>query len=344
VGLVAITTPGCTVRVRAGGIAVERRGVVLQSLRPHTIRELQLHGSTELTAAARKLLLKEGVDVVFLDGWGGLVGRLVPPESPRGERRLAWYRLVCDPQRRLCVARSIVDGKIRNQRAVLQRRQRSLKRLPIADALAAMRALLPRAAGAGSLDVLRGFEGAAARWYFGAFGEAVSNEAFTFSGRSRRPPRDPINACLSYGYALLVARCQRAVERAGLDVYAGCFHEAGRGAPALALDLAEEARPVVDGLVLSLMNRRQLGPEDFRVPTAEELGAEAEVGEGAVYLGPVARDILLRAFDHRLRDLERHPLREDRWALGELLVEQARQLARVAEGEQEQYRPLLLRG
>lgn len=342
--LVAVTDPRGRVVVRGGGLCVEKEGNVLHPLRTHDISELHLHGNVELSAPARNLLLQEGIDVVFFTAAGNYRGRMVAAESRQGARRLAQYQLVTDAPRRLALARSIVAGKVHNQRAVLLPRQRRLKDETIGDSLAAMRGLTARILGAPDLDHLRGIEGLAAKHYFAAFARSVQNSGFRFDGRNRRPPRDPINACLSFGYTLLVTRVEQAVRSAGLDPYLGCLHEAGRGAPVLALDLVEEVRPVIDALVLTLVNRKQLAPEDFRVPPPEELGANAEVSEQAVYLGPVARAILIRALEARLNEPTRHPLRDDLWPLRQLLVEQALQITRIVEGDAATYQPLVLGG
>ena len=341
--VVALLAPGLQLTAHAGALRVLEGRHLVQTLRPHQITEVQLHGGAHLTAGARRLLLREGVDVVYFDGHGTYLGRLSSATSRAGDRRLAQLRAVLDPARRLRLATAVVAGKIANQRAVLLSRQRRLRDEELGDALVRMRALVGRAGEVGDLDELRGVEGLAARVYFGGLGRALRNAAFRFEGRNRRPPRDPVNACLSFGYALLVSRVERAVWRAGLDPYVGFLHEATRGAPALALDLAEELRPAVDGAVLSLLNRRQLTPEDFRTPTAEELGESAELGDRAVYLGDIARKVLLAAWEQRLAEREAHPRTGEEWTLEALLLEQARQVARVVQGDQDVYVPLSLR-
>lgn len=322
---------------RGGGLVVERRGASVSSVQTHHLREVHLYGAADVSAAARNALLREGIDVVYLTLDGRYRGRLVAAEGKNGALRLAQYGLVADRVRRLTLAKQLVEGKIANQQELLQRRQRRLRDERIADAMVALRDLRARSADAADLDVLRGFEGMAARWFFEAFGKALRHPELTFEGRNRRPPRDPVNACLSYGYTLLVVRVEQAVRAVGLDVYLGALHEAGRGAPALALDLAEEARPVVDDLVLTLLNRRQLSADDFRRPPEEEVGPDME---DAVYLGKVGRTILMRAWEQRLREREAHPITGERWPLLALFQEQARQVARVCQGEADVYRPV----
>ncbi len=341
--LVALVGARTRLVVRGEALHVEKDGALVTPVATHEIDAVHVYGRADLSAEARNLLLREGIDVVFLTLDGRYRGRLVSVESRQGDRRLAQYRLIDDPVRRLHFAARVVAGKIANQRAVLLRRQERLRDEAVADTLAALRGLAERALEARSVEALRGVEGFAANRYFDAFGRVLGNPLFTFTTRTRYPPRDPVNAMLSYGYALLLVRVDAAVRAAGLDAHLGVLHEPNRGAPALALDLMEELRPAVDGVVLSLLNLRQIQPDDFRAPEPEELGERAELADGAVFLAATGRAILLRAWERRLDEPGLHPLRESRWPLRDLLVEQARQAARLFEGEADLWRPIALR-
>ena len=341
--ILALMQDDVRLEVRAGAIVVRQNDVEVQVLQPHEVTEIQVHGGAHISAAMRRLLLREGIDVVFLSRNGRYEGRLTSTTSRIGARRIAQYRLAADPARALAMAREIVASKVDNQRTLLQARQAFLKKEEIGDALAAMRSSLARTRLATDLDSLRGLEGMAARHYFQGFGACITNTLFTFTGRNRRPPRDPVNACLSFGYALLLSQVEAALLAASVDPFVGCLHSALRGAPALALDLTEEFRPWVDGTVLTLVNRRQISPEDFRRPEPE-VGSEPKEGEEsapvqAVLLGTVGRSILLRAWESRLDDRFPHPIRGDQWSLRALIREQAQQAARVFEGEAEGWKP-----
>lgn len=339
--LLALTHNAARLRVRGGALEVEESGVVTHTLQPHLLREVHLYGGADLSQDARNLCLREDIDVVFLTADGRVRGRLVGPASRWGERRLAQLAATLDPARRLALARSFVQGKVHNQRVVLLARQQHLRLEALADCLAALRGSLRTVERAETLDALRGAEGLAARWYFGGLSQALTAPGIVFNGRNRQPPRDPFNAALSFGYALLQARAERAVLTAGLDLHVGLLHEATQGAPALALDLMEELRPAVDRLVLTLFNRRQLAEDDFREPLEDELeGVLLPPGERAVYLADTGRTILLRAWEAELDRPALHPTREDRWPLRELLLQQAQQLTRVLMGEAPAYRPI----
>ena len=324
--------PDAELGVESGVLVVRRQGKTLRSLPLHEVEEIHVHGGADLTVSARNLLLSRGIDTLFLTMDGRYRGRLLSGESRMGDRRIRQYRAVTDPARRQPVATAIVAGKVHNQRALLLARQRVHASEAVAGALAAMRSLLGRLESPQPVEVAMGLEGQAAALYFGVFGEVIRNDRFSWTGRNRRPPKDPVNACLSYGYTLLFARAEAAIRQSGLDVYLGMLHESGRNKAALALDLAEEFRPMIDNLVLTLLNRQHLCPEDFGPPDADLLADAPELPtEGAVYLSRVGRSILLRAWTRRLAERSPHPTLEGDWSVAGLIRSQAQALCRSIE-------------
>lgn len=341
-GVMLLLDPRVGVFVRGGVLVAMQGDAVLAQVRPGEVDELHVHTLSDISGAARQKLMLEGVSVLFFDGHGRFTGGLYPTSALYGPRLLAQLRFVAAPAASLALAKSIVAGKISNQRAVMLRRQRRLRDPAIADDLAAMRYMTGRADAMTTMDALRGVEGMGAARYFSAFAKVVQHPTFTFPGRRRRPPTDPINAMLSFGYAVLVSKVTRAVWEAGLHPDLGVLHEASVGRASLALDLAEELRPVVDQVVLRLVNRRQVSADDFRVPEEHELSGEIPSDAMPIWLGKVAKEILIRALEDRLDEPMSHPLRGDSWSLRPLLREQALQVARIVEGRQETYKPISL--
>lgn len=326
--LLAISEQDAELSARGGALVILVRGLPVRSIPAHEVTEVQLYGRADLTASGRNFLLARGIDVAFFTLDGRYRGRLLGQESLWGERRLAQYRLLSDRRQRVQLAGQMIAGKLLNQYQILLNRQRSLQDEALADVLALLRGLAGRVREEeADLDRLRGLEGVAAARYFGVFDKLLLNSGFRWNGRNRRPPRDPINACLSFGYTLLVSRTDAALRATGLDPALGLLHESIRGRPSLALDLAEEFRPMVDNLVLTLINRRQLGPEDFSpAPEGKDVDEEGEIQEGAVYLGEVGRKILLRAWALRLSERSPHPTRDEEWTIEGLIRAQAQAL------------------
>ncbi len=350
-GVLALMEQGLSVDVDGELLLVTREGKRIERVRPHEISEVQIFGSVALTPSAVSALLLRGVDVVFLSRRGRYRGRLTGRSSKNIELRVRQFERLTDPEFALAVARSVVAGKVANQRNLLLRAQREHRREDLADAIGGLRLALEQTRIVSSLDALRGVEGRAAALYFGVLGACLRNPAFSFSRRSRRPPRDPVNAVLSFGYTLLGTAMESMVLRGGLDPMLGAFHRPDYGRPSLMLDLIEEFRPiVVDGLMLRLINRRELVPEDFEsgLEEAEAVWARErdemeEAGAPGVWLSDTGRRVFFRAWGRRMREMMIYPPRGARLALEEIMSQQVYHFARVLRGEEEGYRPFVPR-
>ena len=272
---VVVTEQGATVRAEGKFLVVETSGQVIKRIRTHDVDQLVLMGSVTLSAGAVALVARTEIDTVFLTAKGNFRARLVTRTSKNVPlRQRQWERAWEEPFVRDFV-RAVVVGKLTYQRQILLRAQRDQKDPAMAEALARMRILMEQAKRGDDVGVLRGYEGAGAALYFGCFGKLVRNPNFSFHGRNRRPPRDPINAALSFVYALLLNTVETEVLRCGLDPYRGFFHEPAHGRPSLVLDLMEELRPTIDLFVLRLVNRRQLGPSDFEYKSSTDRSVES---------------------------------------------------------------------
>ena len=283
---------------------------------------------------------QDGRSVVWLSRSGRFMGRLAGPTTGNVLLRRAQHEVMWEVGRCLGVARCVVAGKLQNTRAVLMRAAREAK--DGGDEARLRAAAVVHAEGIVSceraVDIaqLRGIEGFAAKAYFGAFGGMirVNREEFGFVGRSKRPPRDGINALLSFAYTLLANECVSACEGVGLDPQMGFSHVLRPGRPSLALDLMEELRSVVaDRLVLNLVNRGQIKPGDF-----------VERPGGGVILTDDARKNFLMAYQKRKEEEVLHPIVGSKVPLGLLCHVQARLLARHLRGDVDCYAPFILRG
>ncbi|RMF71110.1 MAG: CRISPR-associated endonuclease Cas1 [Acidobacteria bacterium] len=351
----AIEEQNARLALRNEIFTVEKSGAVLAQVRAAEVSQVALFGSVELTPAARALLLRRGIDTVFLTVGGRYRGRLVGPAHGAVGVRIGQYRRLMQVEDSLTAARECVRGKIVNQRRLMLRAQNRRPDPARAGTIVRMDAVRRAVERAREIDEVRGLEGAASALYFQAFGGLLINPEFTFTDRNRRPPRDPVNAMLSFCYALLLSLVEGAVYRAGLDPHFGALHAPRHGVPALALDLMEEFRPVaVDSLVVELVNRGSVGPADFaRLPTgpeaeellADEVGGPPESrdapppkGPPGVHLAETGRRIVLRAFYARMRRRAYHPGRDQRLSLSQIIVEQAYAFARWCEGRSPAYR------
>ncbi|ARJ69742.1 type I-C CRISPR-associated endonuclease Cas1c [Paracoccus contaminans] len=279
---------------------------------------------------------ERGITIVLLDRAGRFQARVEGPVSGNVLLRRAQYRLSDAPED---VVRSLVMGKIANQRAVIRRTLRDYgtemdeaMRSALDAASDRMAMILRRVQLSDrSVDLMRGSEGEAATLYFGVFDRLVRSPdpELRWTARSRRPPLDPLNALLSFLYTLLTHDCRSACEAVGLDPAVGFLHRDRPGRPSLALDLMEELRaPLADRLALSLVNRRQLRAADFR-----------RMDGGAVLLTDEARRTVLTAWQERKKEERLHPFLQEKAPFGLVPYLQGQLLSRHLRGDLDAYPP-----
>ena len=261
--------------------------------------------------------------------FGGWFRGMTRGFSKNVELRIAQHRIAADPEASLSIARAMIHGKISNQRTLLRRNGGP----EVAEAVEEMRRLRELVSRCGSAESLLGLEGAAARTYFAHFPRMLKASAedgtasFDFRTRNRRPPRDPVNALLSYAYALLAKDLSLAVEVIGFDPFLGFFHRPRYGRPALALDLAEEFRPIIaDSVVISAINNGEVRPSDFII-RAEGCSLTSD-----------GRKRFIGAYERRMDTLVQHPRFDYSLGYRRVLEVQARLLARHVLGELPSYR------
>ena len=327
-----VQTQGTYLRLEGETLRVEVETELRLQIPLHHLGALVVFGNVLVSPFLLKRCAEDGRAVVWLSRGGRFVGRLAGPVSGNVLLRAAQHAALADGDRTAAVARDVVVGKIRAQRAVLMRAARDAD-LEDEAAIRAAAEKLARAQAAAKVapdvDAVRGEEGQAAAVYFEVFPRLVRAPDMPFEGRNRRPPRDAMNALLSFLYTLIRGDCVAALESVGLDPQVGFLHVLRPGRPALALDLMEEFRPsVADRLALALVNRRQLTPAHF----------EPRPG-GAVYLNEEGRRAVLTAYQERKQKTRAHRLFKEPVPWGLLPFVQARLLARHLRGDLPRYPP-----
>lgn len=254
-----------TVLRKSGSLLILMRGAEkLAEIPLEGLEQLVLTGYTSLTGSVLDTLIRNRVETVLVTPRGRFRARLLVDEHKHVQRRRAQYLQLSRPEVAVRLARSLVRGKLRNSARFLALRGSQYGDESLRTASARIRALGAMVENAHDLDVLRGIEGQGGALYFRAFPRLIRAEGFPFDGRSRRPPLDPVNALLSFVYTLLTLEVLNGVKIAGLDPYLGSLHDIEYGRPSLACDLVEEWRAFLgDRLVLSLINRQVIQPEDF---------------------------------------------------------------------------------
>lgn len=296
------------------------------SVRLLDVSQVNLFGNVQVSTQALRQLFVRDIPVLYFSGGGWLEG--LSQGLPSKHVQLRIRQVAAVGHGGLPAARMLVRGKIRNCRVLLRRNARTDVTAPVAE----LGELSARAAAAGSVASLLGVEGAAARTYFQAFASMIRPEQqlpglpFAFEGRNRRPPRDAVNCLLSFGYALLVKDLVATCVGVGLDPYLGVYHRPRFGRPALALDLAEEFRPLLaDSVALNVINNGEVRPSHFVVRA------------GGVALTADGRKAVISAYERRLDVEVTHPVYRYRITYRRVLEVQARVLAAWLLGEVPDY-------
>jgi CRISPR-associated protein Cas1 len=334
-----VTTPHSYLHLDNDTVRIEVERETRLRVPLHHLGGVVVFGNVLVSPALMHRLADNGQSLVLLDGHGRFKARMEGPVSGNILLRRAQYEKADEPAFSLDVARACIAGKLRNCRQVLLRGAREAKDEAGAKVLARgaddLAAALRALPGSADLDSVRGVEGEAARQYFSCLNHLVRadmREVFSMDGRSRRPPRDRMNALLSFLYAMLMNDCRSAVESVGLDPQLGFLHAVRPGRAALALDLMEEFRHQADRLALTLVNRGQVQRDDF-------ISHEG----GGVTLAETGRKAVVVAWQERKQEELSHPLLEEPVAIGLLPQLQARFLARTLRGDMDTYLPFLWR-
>ncbi|MEH1794618.1 type I-D CRISPR-associated endonuclease Cas1d [Nostoc sp.] len=279
-------------------------------------------------------LLDRHICLTFLTENGRYLGRLEPEVTKNIFVRKAQWQAIGESQSAIHLVRGFVRGKLKNYRHSLLRTQREHPDTDLNNNITRLENAIAPIEKTSSIDSLRGLEGAGSAAYFGCFQQLIKTPEFKFEARNRRPPTDPVNALLSFGYSLLRHDVQSALNIVGFDPYLGYLHVERYGRPSLALDLMEEFRPlIVDAVVLSLINKRSLTLADF---TTEPLS-------GAVNLTKEGLHTFLRAYQQKKQSEFKHPVMGTKCTYQKSFEIQARLLSKYLMNQIDKYPPLVLK-
>ena len=304
----------------------------------HKLQGLVCFGVVSISPYLMAHCAENGITITYLNLYGKYLARVEGPVSGNVLLRRTQHLSGANIEKSVDIARTMLTGKLHNQRYVLRRYLRdyadknelSAEHQQMVTAEKRLTRCLTQLKDCHAIDTLMGREGEAAQVYFGVFQQLIRQSDFQFDARKRRPPTDPVNALLSFCYTLLTHDCRSALETTGLDPASGFLHQLRSGRPSLALDLAEEFRPMIDRFVLGLINKRQLVIKDFEYWQ-----------NGSVTLKEESRRTLLAAWQDRKQNNLVHPWFEESVPIGLLPWLQAQILARYLRGDCDSYVPFL---
>jgi len=323
---------GAFIGKQGDGLQVTKGKAVIGSARLIDTSQLVICGNISISAQAIHLCAEAAIPIVHLSMGNWFYGITQGFVLKNSFDRAAQFRAAASPERCLALAKAFVTAKTQNQRTMLRRNARDCPD----EALSSMASGITSIGKVGSLESLLGAEGSVAATYFEHFGKMLRPRegiaGFDWQRRNRRPPQDPINSMLSFGYALLAKECTVALAAVGLDPYWGFYHQPRHGRPALALDMMEEFRPlIVDSAVIAAINNGMVSSSDF------------EVGASGCLMGSRGRKAFIRSYEGRLEQLATHPVFDYRCSWRRIIAMQAQLLARHLRGEIESYQGITTR-
>ncbi|MDS3861712.1 CRISPR-associated endonuclease Cas1 [Thermosynechococcaceae cyanobacterium BACA0444] len=322
-----VSQQGCYLSLSQEQVLIKKGQTTLNQAQLPLIEQILIFGKSQVTTQLIHTCLKKEIPILYLSRMGYCYGRVLPIQ--RGYRYLSRYQQVLTPLDRLLVAQAIVTAKLKNSRVFLMRHHRSHPSTNLEMAIQQLDYLITKVSCTESTEQLLGTEGAGAAIYFSAFGDCIQNPDFIFIARSRRPPGNPINAMLSFGYQVLWNHLLSLIELNELDPYQACLHQGHERHAALTSDLLEEFRAaIVDSLVIYMINRKMIdSDQDF------------EFIEGGCYLNEVGRRKYLQAFLIRMEEIigvDKQP----RW---DSLMRQVKKFREFVYSPSRKYQPYLIR-
>lgn len=331
-----VTTPEAYLSKDGLNVVISVKGTEVFRIPIHNIEQIVTFGYMGASPGLMKLCADSGVTLTFLSPQGRYIGRFQGPTKGNVLLRKAQYQCAENDVYALHLSQLFIAGKVQNYRNILRRFIRDNGHNDhIAQAADKLLLCKQRILKSTTIDSIRGIEGEAASYYFGVFAHLMINQQgqFTFNGRNRRPPKDAVNAMLSFVYTLICNDMASALETVGLDPYVGFMHTLRPGRASLALDMIEELRAYLgDRLVLSLINRKQITPKDF-----------LQQGDEGIIMTDTGRKTILSAWQNRKRDQLVHPYLNERVSLGLLPYIQSMLLARYIRKSIDDYPVFLIK-
>lgn len=331
-----VTTPEAYLSKDGLNVVVSVKQSELFRIPIHNIEQIVTFGYMGASPGLMKLCADNGVALTFLSPQGRYISRSQGPTKGNVLLRKAQYTLSDNPCYALHLAKLFIGGKIQNYRNILRRFLRDNgDNAAVAHCADHLQRCKSKVFNADSIDSVRGIEGEAANSYFNVFSELILHQKddFVFKGRNRRPPKDAVNAMLSFVYTLISNDMTAALETVGLDPYVGFMHTLRPGRPSLALDMMEELRGYLgDRLVLSLINRKQIAIRDF-----------LQQGDEEIAMTDSARKTIISAWQSRKREQITHPYLNEKVSIGLLPYIQAMLLARFIRKDLDDYPVFLIK-
>jgi len=323
---------------------------------PYKTDQLIILGKTNITSEALNLLMHYNIDTVFMGKSGKFNGKITFQTGKNVFLRQKQFKLLDNNDFKVNFSKIITRAKLKNQLVFLQKIARKEKNdIKLHDLTQKLKRNIQTLENIDNVDSIRGYEGYGAKLYFSGFKYGIFSDWATFNGRTMHPPKDNVNAILSFLYTLILFRVDSAIELAGLDPYVGYMHTLDYGKRSLTFDLMEEYRtPIADRLAITLINKEILKKDDFtsvnfskedNFPLSQEDSSETTIdkdNEGILLTKKGIRKVI-KHFEKRLAEEIFYKPLNKRITYKKLINEQIKHFKRVINGEELEYKPLIIK-
>lgn len=330
-----IMTQGSYLHKERETICLRVEGEQKTQIPAHQLNEIHCFGNVSVSPYVMGMCGERNISLSFYSEYGKFLARIQGKQTGNILLRQQQYGIAQESP--INIASTIIAAKIQASRNNLMRHQRNHGNVSeIEKAVAALKRSLYHLQNSTTLDEIRGYEGEAASQYFSVFHHLIQHhqrDSFPFDGRIKRPPTDPVNAMLSFLYAIIGSSISGSLQGVGLDPQMGFLHQPRSGRDSLALDILEEFRAwLADRTVLTLINRQQVQPSDFQIQSS-----------GAVVMKDDTRKLILKTLQERKQETIEHPFLQEKIPIGIVFHVQALLLARHIRGDLKQYPAFLMR-
>lgn len=322
-----VSQQGCYLCLSQEQILIKKGQMTLNQVQLPLVEQILIFGKSQVTTQLIRACLAKEIPILYLSRMGYCYGRVLPIQQ--GYRQLSRFQQLLTQVDRLSAAQAIVTAKLKNSRVILMRHYRSHPSTTLEMAIQQLEYLITKVSQTESIERLLGTEGAGAATYFSAFGDCIQNPNFIFIARTRRPPGNPINAMLSFGYQVLWNHLLSLIELNDLDPYQACLHQGSERHAALASDLVEEFRaPIVDSLVIYMINRKMIDSDQDFIYI-----------KGGCYINDSGRKKYLQAFLNRMEET----IGSDQQPRWDSLMQQVKRFREFVYAPSRKYQPYLIR-
>ena len=328
-----ITEQGSTLSKKGNRVIIMKGKQKIDEIPLRKIEKINLLGNIGLTTPVISFFLKNEIEVVFMSRYGKYKGKLYREDYRNVKLRLSQYEKSKIVEYQIKMSRDIVRGKLQNYYDFLNKKKKHIVSGKLGKQTASLRIIIEKLDNVNEIEKIRGLEGIGSKIYFSGYKELIKNPDFRFQKRIAHPPKDRINALLSFGYSRLYNEVEAAMNAVGLDLYFGNLHTLETSKKSLLFDLVEEYRVLIDQFILNMINRAEIKKEDFEIEEKDVVNMTKDGLKKFIW-----------KYEMLLKQKRLYEIDGEQNLLRTIFEKQSRQYAQVVKEEKKEYQSFKLGG